>query len=248
MTLAIKFNYEIGKNTLPSLDQSFTLKTLEKISQLTENWKLKKLLKPLYMPILKKYKFRIQNNQFRKEGENILKIASRALNEVDVFFWLEFGTLLGVIRDGKLIEHDTDIDVGVMLEDYSPKIEETLKKYGFVKTRKFTIDNGDYGIEESYELNNVSFDIFYFTKTEKQMYCHLFPFDQNKNHLVRELYTTAVDFKSIEWQGVRVNIPSDSHQRLTDTYGDYTVKIKDWYTPDAALNSRLIDKKVKIEI
>ena len=187
-----------------------------------------------------------QNKQFKKEGENVLKVASKALSEIDVFFWLEFGTLLGVIRDGKLIEHDTDIDVGIKLQDYSPKIEEALNKYGFVKTRKFEIDDGKYGIEESYELNGVSFDIFYFTVNESEMYCHLFPFDKNNNHIVRELYTKATKFKTIDWQGCEVNIPIDSHQRLTDTYGDYTIKIKDWYTPDAALNSKIIDKKVTI--
>ena len=47
-------------------------------------------------------------------------------------------------------------------------------------------------------------------------------------------------------EGCKVNIPTDSHQRLTDTYGDYSIKIKDWYTPDVALNSKIIDKKVKI--
>lgn len=222
------------------------MNSLKKIAEKTDHWKIKKILKPYYIPILRKVLFKIQNNQFKKEGENVLKVASRALNEIDVFFWLEFGTLLGVIRDGKLIEHDTDIDVGVMLKDYSWKIEETLTKHGFVKTRKFEIDGGDYGIEESYELNGVSFDIFYFTKKEDKMYCHLFPYDQNKNFVVRELYTWATEFKKIEWQGTSVNIPKDSHRRLTDTYGDYTIKIKDWYTPDAALNSQLIDKTVKM--
>ena len=224
----------------------YQLELLEKLAQKTDNWRVKKVLKPLYLPLLKKFLYKVQNSQFKKEGENVLKVATKALEEVDVFFWLEFGTLLGVIRDGKLIEHDTDLDVGIMLSDYSPKIEKALTKYGFVKVRRFEIDGGNYGIEESYKLNDVHFDIFYFTKKEDYMYCHLFPFNEKKKRIVRELYTWAIEFKQIEWQGCQVNVPADSHRRLTDTYGDYTVKIKDWYTPDAALNSKIIDKKITV--
>ena len=222
------------------------MSTLEKLGKLTDDWKIKKILKPFYLPVLKKYMVYAQNRQFKKEGKNVLNVASEALSKINIFFWLEFGTLLGVIRDGKLIEHDTDIDIGVKLQDYSPDIEKILISHGFIKTRKFEIDNGEYGIEESYQLNGVSLDIFYFTVKEDEMYCHLFPFDESKNHIVRELCTKANKFKTINWQGLEVNIPLDSHQRLTDTYGDYTVKIKDWYTPDAALNSKIIDKKVTI--
>tara|TARA_B110000305_G_scaffold108588_1_gene122199 strand:+ start:8315 stop:8992 length:678 start_codon:yes stop_codon:yes gene_type:complete len=222
------------------------LRGLKNISKRTDGWKIKKVLKPLYLPVLHKLQYFFANRNFKKEGDNVLKTATLAFDEIGLFFWLEFGTLLGVVRDGKLIEHDTDIDVGVMLTDYSPEIEKALVKHGFVKTRKFEIDGGAYGIEESYELNGVSFDLFYFTKRDDEMYCHLFPEEVKGDYLVRELYTKAVDFKSIDWQGNKVNIPKDSDQRLRDTYGDYTIKIKDWYTPDAALNSKIIDKKVKM--
>lgn len=218
---------------------------LEKIKHGTDSWKIKKLFKPFYLPLLHRFKYRLENSNFKKEGDNILKIAHTALSEINLFYWFEFGTLLGVVRDGKLIEHDTDIDIGVFLDDYSIEIERTLIKHGFRKIHRFEIDGGKYGLEESYELNGVSFDIFYFTKSNDGMFCHLFPFDENKNHIVRELFTSASTFKTVEWQGFRINIHEDSDQRLRDTYGDYTIKIKDWYTPDAALNSEIINKTCK---
>ncbi len=221
---------------------NWVLSFFQKIKESTDGWKIKKLLQPYYLPTLLKIKYFFENKNFIKQGDNVLSRADQAFKEAGVFYWLEFGTLLGVVRDGKLIEHDTDIDVGVFLKDYSPDIEKSLIKHGFRKSRQLKIEN--YGLEESYELHGVSFDIFYFTANDKGMYCHLFPFDSNKNLVVRELYTKVKEFKTIDWQGMKVNIPKNSDQRLRDTYGDYTIKIKDWYTPDAALNSKIIDKKV----
>jgi hypothetical protein len=216
---------------------------LENIKKRTDGWWLKKVLSPVYLPVIHKLKYLSINKNFVKEGDSVLLAAHRALSEIGLFYWLEFGTLLGVYRDGKLIAHDTDIDVGVFIEDFSPKIEAALLKQGFKKVHKFEIEDGKYGIEESYEYKGVSFDIFYFTKKEDGMICHLFPFDENKNRVVRELFTSANEFKKIQWQNMEVNIPSDTDQRLRDTYGEYTIKVKDWYTPDAALNSEIIDKK-----
>ena len=36
------------------------------------------------------------------------------LNKNKVDYWVCHGTLLGIIRDGKLIEWDNDIDIGVI--------------------------------------------------------------------------------------------------------------------------------------
>jgi hypothetical protein len=74
------------------------------------------------------------------------------------------------------------------------------------------------------------------------MYCHLFPSAGKNKRLVRELFTSVNTFKTMEWQSLNVNIPADSAQRLTDTYGDFHIKRKDWNTPNQALNSELINK------
>jgi len=50
-----------------------------------------------------------------------------------ITFWLDYGTLWGAIRDGKIMEFDNDIDVGVWLRDVS-KISQTkkdFKRYGY---------------------------------------------------------------------------------------------------------------------
>lgn len=221
------------------------MKILHRLAQQTESWWIKEKLKPFYLPMLHKIKYRAANRSFLQEGESVLHAASKALNEIKVFHWLEFGTLLGVVRDGKLISHDTDIDFGVFLGDRSKDIQRAFEKAGFRLVHRLEIDNGNYGLEESYELNGVGVDLFYFTKTEKGMYCHLFPFESKNKRLVRELFTTVNDFRIINWQDLDIHIPKEAEQRLRDTYGDFQKPDKNWHTPTQALNSKTIEKQYK---
>lgn len=46
-----------------------------------------------------------------------LKEIAKVLNELNVTYWLEWGTLLGAVRNGKIIPWDYDIDIGILVED-----------------------------------------------------------------------------------------------------------------------------------
>jgi len=215
---------------------------LKRLESKTDGWWLKTLLKPYYMKVVQAVKYRRENKRIKREGEGVLHIASKALSDIGVFHWLEFGTLLGVIRDGKLIAHDTDLDFGVWLEDSSEAISSALVRAGFKQVHRIEIDGGAYGLEESYELNGVMLDLFYFTKTNSGMYCHLFPVLGKNKRAVREIFTSVNEFKSISWQSLEVQIPINADQRLRDTYGEYWVPNKGWNTPNQALNSEIISK------
>jgi phosphorylcholine metabolism protein LicD len=39
--------------------------------------------------------------------------ASKILEQLKVVWWLDTGSLLGAYRDGKMIAHDDDFDIGV---------------------------------------------------------------------------------------------------------------------------------------
>jgi phosphorylcholine metabolism protein LicD len=44
----------------------------------------------------------------------VLAAGADLLDGLGVHWWLSAGTALGVVRDGRLIPHDTDLDVGVL--------------------------------------------------------------------------------------------------------------------------------------
>jgi len=56
-----------------------------------------------------------------------LKQAKKVLDEEGVKFWLDTGTLLGAVRDGKIIPWDDDIDLGVWHSE-AESLEKALKK------------------------------------------------------------------------------------------------------------------------
>lgn len=127
---------------------------------------LKSLLKPFYYP----YKERIQRNrrsQFHKYGLSILEDFDRIMTSNGFSYFVFAGTLLGAVREKGFIKHDLDIDVAMFNDDYSPELEQILVSNGFSIKRRFEIENGKYGREETYEKNNVSLDIFYIYSDEK---------------------------------------------------------------------------------
>lgn len=74
---------------------------------------------------------------------NIKNMYTKFIETLDSYFqgrwFLDSGSLLGVIRDGKFLASDAGIDISVIIEDHhNPKIEECVKnlsKQGFVITR-----------------------------------------------------------------------------------------------------------------
>jgi|SRR5690554_203197 len=55
------------------------------------------------------------------------------LNRYEVPYWLDSGTLLGVIRDGKLLAHDKDIDLSMWVEDEKKlrRVVPAVRKDGY---------------------------------------------------------------------------------------------------------------------
>lgn len=64
-----------------------------------------------------------------EENINKEELKKRLFNTVDILeknnikYWLDFGTLLGAFREGKIIEHDYDVDIGILHKDLE-KVKE----------------------------------------------------------------------------------------------------------------------------
>ena len=62
-----------------------------------------------------------------------LKVCKKVLDQHGIVFWLEAGTLLGVIREGDIIEDDNDGDISFWLKDgyRISKLKDKFNEYGF---------------------------------------------------------------------------------------------------------------------
>jgi len=75
-----------------------------------------------------------------KTKEEIMIGNLRDIKEIfdkhNIKFWLDWGTLLGAIRDGEIMEYDDDIDIGMMKNDFE-KIHSILPE---INKKGFSID------------------------------------------------------------------------------------------------------------
>jgi phosphorylcholine metabolism protein LicD len=59
--------------------------------------------------------------------KNLIEV-KQIFDMYNIRFWLDFGTLLGAIREGKLVDHMQDIDLGMLDEDWE-KFVHSLQEF-----------------------------------------------------------------------------------------------------------------------
>jgi phosphorylcholine metabolism protein LicD len=182
----------------------------------------------------------------------------KALKEINIFYWLEYGTLLGVVRDNKFIKHDSDIDIGLFLSDYSSLIDKTMIAHGFIKIRSFYIDDGKYGIEETYSYLGVDIDFFYFSNNSNgKFYSHAFKnidgktwaetIDQLGGMIAVEFIFPYYGFKKIDFLGKSFNIPKYPNEHLKTHYGnDFMNPKPQWNAYNDSKNMTILSSKVGV--
>lgn len=201
---------------------------------LTELIKKTFIYKMYYKRISQKTKERreVRKEYFRKEATILLEQFSLALNQEEIPFWLEFGTLLGYYREHDFIKHDCDLDFGAYLND-AQKVRKALEDVGFKRIVQFRSSDG--GFEECYKLNHTTLDVFYFRSEGGNLYCNTFSpchhtlkdkLSRKKPCFVKKVYIPNNGFKSTEYKGCRIYVPCDIKKHLENHYG------KDFMTPN----------------
>ena len=204
----------------------------------------------LYMPYIK-FINRKKRLRLKKNGTEILKKLNLAFEELNMQYWLEFGTLLGAVREKGIISHDLDLDIATWKYSYSDKIATILSKYGFNLVRTIILDE-NIGLEETYSYKGVNIDIFYFEKiSENLAKCHSFYIDKtlgytetvNKYGGLFPLEITLPFSKLLKYTflGVQVYIPDVYKEQLACHYGeDYMIPNSNWDYTEAPSSKKLI--------
>jgi hypothetical protein len=109
-----------------------------------------------------------------EKGLQILDNIFESFKESGIEVFLHAGTLLGLYRDKKLIDHDTDIDIGILHHDAFTVniIKEKMINLGFKLHREFYYNN--LLTEQSYlgvDLSgSIKVDVFYFNADAEYSY------------------------------------------------------------------------------
>jgi hypothetical protein len=199
----------------------------------------------------------IRSRNLQKNGLKVLAEANNLLDENNIFCWPDHGTLLGLIRDGGLIEGDLDLDLGIFINDYNKKIEQLFKVNGFRLISEILIDGGEYGREQTFKKSGVTIDLFYHTKKDNFTFCHLFshhpeisPLICTKKYGGLRVIENYFPYHGLEKKmilGVEFNVPKKVHEYLKFHYGsDYLVP-KRWNYSDTLndnKNAKYLDDKI----
>lgn len=179
---------------------------------------------------------RRQNQRLKRYHHEILHAFAGAMQELQLPYWLDYGTLLGIIRDHGYVETDLDLDFGMYLHDYSPRISEVLEKYGFQKEFCRLVDEGHTGREAVYSYKGVHTDIFYYDVQDQHMSTLVaFPEagmtypDMLAKYGGMRVYRTTHPYmrpKVYQYKDLTVYIPEDEDRYLVSCYGE-GYKIKD---------------------
>ena len=201
---------------------------------------IKKILKasPIYILYRKimvlrseLYALRVQK-YMQKYGLRDIFSLQQNLQERGVLFFFDFGTLLGLYRDGTVIKGDMDVDIGVIVDSMSDVFFISQNLHDFKKIRKFSTETGIVA-EESFLFNKyLRFDIHYYYKRDNKRYCYLFyrlPERQYPSNIFDavQIIVDDVGITSYIIDGRMLNVPTDPERFLIQKYG------QNWRIPDS---------------
>lgn len=174
---------------------------------------------------------RTKNKAFLSDGKSVFCDFCSVLNSNQIKFWLVYGTLLGYIREGKILDFDCDFDVGVWYTDYSQELENKLQENGFKLVHQYRSISEYQAFEQTYEKDGVSIDVFYHFKNETRIWANVFYREpasalEENIYRIRELDYPLADLKQITFLDNYVYIPCNAEVYLEEIYGS------NWRIPD----------------
>ena len=156
----------------------------------------------------------------------------RALKRLKIPVFLSSGTCLGYFREGKFIDYDYDIDVGIMATDYTPKIVDEMEKENLILYR--VLGKPKVGLEMSFRLPNTvlgkyaKIDIFlHYKEVDKKGNAKISWYTYAAPKFVKKVKYRVNNFKlaQVNFMGTDVYVPSPTLNYIEEHYGD------DWMIP-----------------
>ena len=183
----------------------------------------------------KKYKkYKLSKTQKRKNlrihGMQILVELKKIFDEIDIINFADFGTLLGLVREKKILRHDLDLDYGIINNGFDiDAVNIKLERTGFKLWRNYKYNKVI--VQSSYYYKGIKIDISIYNLENNILKTWLFykaPKIKYKNHernIVEVSINPIKGIKSTLFNKRLINIPIDPESVLTQKYG------KDWQTP-----------------
>lgn len=160
------------------------------------------------------------------EAWEALRLATDALAEAGAVTWVTYGTLLGLVREGRLLPHDDDIDFAVMAGADVERIKAGMAARGLALLIEEVAPDGVSKLK--FNRGPVVIDLF-FVRVEGAVwadYCTLV-----RRSLLRSTHP-PVTVETREFSGLALPVPAAAEAYLAHLYGAgwrQTVSNWNWY-------------------
>ena len=188
------------------------------------------------MKIDNKMETKRQNKAFMKFGLEALREAVTATDECDGKLFLAFGSLLGAYREKGFIPFDYDLDMGLLAEERTDQLVDTMRSHGFSHLRQYYIKATGRICLDKYDYKGVHVDIHYFYHdNEGNLFCDLcLPHESKpwREANASDGFPTIIrtvpnsTFSKQDFLGVPIYMPDRTEEWLRTLYGEH------FMTPD----------------
>jgi len=191
------------------------------------------------------------NSKTEIEAISLLENVANDLEKNDCKYWLDGGTLLGAVRDKKLIPWDHDLDIGVKYEndDILENLITQLRKKYYIralpfKNHKNIWNLGKYRIIKVYPRKFIFFreilclDLFiFYPDTLKSNNQKIYKYGVCNRNAYYD-YKLLEELSTISFYGREYSAPGKTFEYLKAKYGD------DWEIPKENWNVIIDDKSL----
>jgi len=179
------------------------------------------------------------DEKYLEKSLRLLERATTLLEKYNIPYWLEGGTLLGIIRENRLLPWDNDLDISIRSEDFD-RLRRILPKFYYrgmiAKVREHKIDDppfqkGEVRLIKVYATKYLFFksplvlDIFVKKKLDDQYYWVVGVKRRAKKAVPARFYD---ELTTVQFNNKTYSIPKLTDEYLTYRYGDWRTPVKTW--------------------
>lgn len=166
----------------------------------------------------------------RTQNIDLLRFVTGGMHSRGIKYWLDFGGLLGVIREGDMIQGDDDMDICATTGEFDKIMtyfddinNDANQEYFVEQNKKYRVcgnTNGNalmlYQIRPKSDDNKALLDLFFFEELHEGVLQSMWTKDDD-THI--ETIFPLKTFYVQKW-GFSVNIPRYPTKRLVEKYGE----------------------------
>ena len=175
----------------------------------------------------------IAKKALAEQGMQVVEEIEKALAGQNVKYFLSFGNLLGLEREGHFIKYDNDIDYSIFIDENFTweKLEQCMSEAGYRKIRQFSL--GGEISEQTYKKGILPVDFFGCRIEGDYTVSHdFFRMDdytytsKEEMHVLEGRFAKVDEVKKKMYGQVKITVPADPIKYLESVYTEK------WTEPD----------------